>query len=120
MNSARMKLDVPLLLPPQVQQSRPPNEVTKQQQLHQTLRRVAALVKEHSLPSPLWILAAPLAQVGSHQHYTTDISITPGRPATLHTGTTGYADLTPGNSVVHFTRVCVQCCTLSNDSSMIC
>ena len=32
-------------------------------QVQQTLRKVAALRQQHSVPHPAWILAAPLAQV---------------------------------------------------------
>ena len=48
---------------PQVQQSGPSNEVTKRQQLQHMLQKVTRLLKEQSLPSPLWVVAAPLAQV---------------------------------------------------------
>lgn len=59
--------NVSLLLLPQVQQVRPSNPVfTRQQQLQHTYQNAARLLKEHSLPSPLWIVAAPLAQVGSY------------------------------------------------------
>ncbi|KAL3155998.1 hypothetical protein ABBQ32_012987 [Trebouxia sp. C0010 RCD-2024] len=48
----------------QVQQVRPSNPVfTRQQQLQHTYQNAARLLKEHSLPSPLWIVAAPLAQI---------------------------------------------------------
>ena len=59
------KCDVRPLLLPQVQQDRPSNPVvTRQQQLQYTYQKAARLLKEHSLPSPLWVVAAPLAQVG--------------------------------------------------------
>ena len=47
----------------QVQHGGLSNEVTRQQQLQHMLLRVRGLLKEQSLPSPLWIVAAPLAQV---------------------------------------------------------
>ena len=50
-------------------QTQPPAQTVSQgQQLQQTLQKVAALQRQRSLPSPLWIVAAPLAQVGRIRH----------------------------------------------------
>lgn len=54
----------------QVQHRGPSDEVTRQQQLQHMLRRVSRLLKEQSLPSPLWVVAAPLAQVSKQHHWT--------------------------------------------------
>ena len=46
----------------QIQESHP-DEVNRKDKIRKTLQKVARLRKQQSLPSPLWIIAAPLAQV---------------------------------------------------------
>ena len=47
----------------QIQQQHPPDGVNRKERFQQTLQKVARLRKQHSLPSLLWIIAAPLVQV---------------------------------------------------------